>query len=525
MRVSNVPFNLSFINGNGDEVIVHSLADLSANFNLSDLWEHFESGNLARWLNTIGEPQMGEKVNLLQGIQDKHIVLPRLCEILGLPQTHDTTPDTPIAFDESKNAFRQLESFRTRIDHLIESAERLCRNESSEREPSEDELAKIDEKIRLCNEDIHVINLRIADDQHVLSFSVNQSHYQEEVYKSQHELERAQKELEKLQNKRATLSSQIEKYRSYESNICCDCGKSVRLSSSAWCEHKSLQQELLALQVELPQGMLLEKVEITDSMCSSCLVKHLNVILRQIIDYEKNITNDLISVLQEGDILPGKMYSRASGGVTILLENGLHAFCALTELEKDVRASLTQCLAEHRVFPFEVIGAHLGEGKNQRGQVTLSRKRFWNVKDKTSTQYTEGCVVTGTIQAQVHGGLLVDVDGVEAFLPGSQVDVSPVRDFTTYIGRRSSSRSSRFQMKARTSSSAAVSSSRMQLDALKTRSRRMSRLTTVRMCKSPSCVEMSSRVRSPDLGITKTAAVMGRLSTSGTRTDCFISAR
>ena len=44
-------------------------------------------------------------------------------------------------------------------------------------------------------------------------------------------------------------------------------------------------------------------------------------------------------------------------------------------------------------------------------------------------------MVSGTIQSQVHGGLLVDIDGVEAFLPGSQVDVSPVRDLTTYIGQ------------------------------------------------------------------------------------------
>ena len=61
MRVSNIPFNLSFINGNGDEVIVHSPADLLTNFNLSDLWKHFLSGNLARWLKSIDEPQLAEK--------------------------------------------------------------------------------------------------------------------------------------------------------------------------------------------------------------------------------------------------------------------------------------------------------------------------------------------------------------------------------------------------------------------------------------------------------------------------------
>ncbi len=50
-------------------------------------------------------------------------------------------------------------------------------------------------------------------------------------------------------------------------------------------------------------------------------------------------------------------------------------------------------------------------------------------------RYTEGCVVSGTIRTKVNGGLIVDVDGVEAFLPGSQLDVVPVRDLAPYIGQ------------------------------------------------------------------------------------------
>ena len=381
MKVSNIPFNLLFTKGNGEEIKVLSLADLVANFNIPELWKHFESGDLSRWLNNIGEPQLQEKVSLLKGIQDRQIVLPRLCEILGLPQPSGTTADMPIAFDESKNAFRQLESFRARIDHIIESTESRCRNESSEEETSKDRLAKIDQGIRSCNENINVLNLELLEYQHNLSEPHStKSYWQEKIYRSQHALEGAQKELEKLQNQRATHSDRIEKYRSYESQVCCDCGKIVRLSPSAWQEHRSLQQELLAIQAELPQGILLEKVEINNCMCLSCLVKHLKEILLKIIDHEKNIASDLTSVLENGDILPGKIYSRATGGVTILLENGLHAFCSLNELEKDVRASLTQCIDEHRVLQFEVIRVHLVGGKDKCGQVTLSRKRFWNQK-------------------------------------------------------------------------------------------------------------------------------------------------
>lgn len=50
-------------------------------------------------------------------------------------------------------------------------------------------------------------------------------------------------------------------------------------------------------------------------------------------------------------------------------------------------------------------------------------------------RYVEGCVVKGTIRTKVNGGLIVDIDGVEAFLPGSQLDVAPIRDLTPYIGQ------------------------------------------------------------------------------------------
>ncbi len=74
---------------------------------------------------------------------------------------------------------------------------------------------------------------------------------------------------------------------------------------------------------------------------------------------------------------------------------------------------------------------------DKTGMVRLSKKaaddqiRWQQVLDR----YTEGCIVSGTIQSAVRGGLIVDIDGVEAFLPGSQVDVTPARDLTPYIGQ------------------------------------------------------------------------------------------
>ena len=74
---------------------------------------------------------------------------------------------------------------------------------------------------------------------------------------------------------------------------------------------------------------------------------------------------------------------------------------------------------------------------DKTGMVELSKKRAddkirW---EKILARYTEGCTVTGTIKSAVHGGLLVKIDDVEAFLPGSQVDLAPVKDLEPYVGQ------------------------------------------------------------------------------------------
>ena len=74
---------------------------------------------------------------------------------------------------------------------------------------------------------------------------------------------------------------------------------------------------------------------------------------------------------------------------------------------------------------------------DKTGMVVLS-KRAADEKirwEKILERYVEGCVVTGTIKSAVRGGLLVQIDDVEAFLPGSQVEVTPVKELEPYVGQ------------------------------------------------------------------------------------------
>ncbi|MBR1609020.1 MAG: 30S ribosomal protein S1 [Kiritimatiellae bacterium] len=74
--------------------------------------------------------------------------------------------------------------------------------------------------------------------------------------------------------------------------------------------------------------------------------------------------------------------------------------------------------------------------ENDDGMVVLSKK-LADEKIKWEAvfqRYQEGSVVKGLVKQKVRGGLIVDVDGVEAFLPGSQIDVTPVHDTDPFVG-------------------------------------------------------------------------------------------
>ena len=76
------------------------------------------------------------------------------------------------------------------------------------------------------------------------------------------------------------------------------------------------------------------------------------------------------------------------------------------------------------------------QSESDDGMVVLSKK-LADEKIKWEAvfqRYQEGSVVKGLVKSKVRGGLLVDVDGVEAFLPGSQIDVTPVHDPDPFVG-------------------------------------------------------------------------------------------
>jgi len=71
------------------------------------------------------------------------------------------------------------------------------------------------------------------------------------------------------------------------------------------------------------------------------------------------------------------------------------------------------------------------------GQMILSHKKARTLKswDRINEAYEKDEIINGYVKSRTKGGLIVDVFGIEAFLPGSQIDVKPIRDYDVYVDK------------------------------------------------------------------------------------------
>ena len=75
--------------------------------------------------------------------------------------------------------------------------------------------------------------------------------------------------------------------------------------------------------------------------------------------------------------------------------------------------------------------------EDKTGQLVLSHRKARVIKawDRVNEAHEKSEVVTGFVKCRTKGGMIVDVFGIEAFLPGSQIDVKPIRDYDQYVSK------------------------------------------------------------------------------------------
>ena len=87
--------------------------------------------------------------------------------------------------------------------------------------------------------------------------------------------------------------------------------------------------------------------------------------------------------------------------------------------------------------PGDVVEVYVESAEDKKGQLLLSHKkaRLSQAWDRVNAALEEQQIIQGFIKCRTKGGMIVDVFGIEAFLPGSQIDVHPIRDYDQFVGK------------------------------------------------------------------------------------------
>ena len=133
-----------------------------------------------------------------------------------------------------------------------------------------------------------------------------------------------------------------------------------------------------------------------------------------------------LGTISEGEIVKGRIVAIGENEVSVDIGFKSEGVVSLAEF---THQEVLKVGDEIEVF--------LESVENKEGQLVLSRKRadFMRVWERVTKAFTTGEVLQGRCVRRIKGGIVVDLLGIDAFLPGSQIDVRPVRDFDAFIGR------------------------------------------------------------------------------------------
>ncbi len=85
----------------------------------------------------------------------------------------------------------------------------------------------------------------------------------------------------------------------------------------------------------------------------------------------------------------------------------------------------------------DTVEVYVENQEDKRGQLVLSHKKARASKswERVNAALENKEVIKGYIKCRTKGGMIVDIFGIEAFLPGSQIDVKPIRDYDVFVGK------------------------------------------------------------------------------------------
>ncbi len=144
------------------------------------------------------------------------------------------------------------------------------------------------------------------------------------------------------------------------------------------------------------------------------------------ISFMEKLYEDTMLQIKSGEIIAGKVVSITDREVAIDIGFKSEGTVPIEEFEDPKALNIG-----------DTVEVYLEDIEDQDGQLGLSKRRadFARVWSQIMGIYERGETVVGKCQRRIKGGIVADVMGVDAFLPGSQIDIHPVRDFDAWIGK------------------------------------------------------------------------------------------
>jgi small subunit ribosomal protein S1 len=145
-------------------------------------------------------------------------------------------------------------------------------------------------------------------------------------------------------------------------------------------------------------------------------------------EYEKmlNLYEKTFNVIKENELVKGKIV--AINGEDVLIDIGS---------KSDGRVSVNEFSNSEDIVVGNTIEVFLEKIEDKEGQLILSKKKADSMKmwDNIVDAQTSGKIIKGKCIRRIKGGFIVDLSGLTAFLPGSQIDTKPIRDYDEYVGK------------------------------------------------------------------------------------------
>jgi|WetSurMetagenome_2_1015567.scaffolds.fasta_scaffold11828_2 small subunit ribosomal protein S1 len=142
-------------------------------------------------------------------------------------------------------------------------------------------------------------------------------------------------------------------------------------------------------------------------------------------DLEK-MYNDTLNAIKVNEVVDGTVISMNKREVVVNIGYKSEGVVSLNEFRYDPDLKIG-----------DKVEVYIESQEDKKGQLVLSHKKARALKswDRVNESLEKDEIIKGYIKCRTKGGMIVDVFGIEAFLPGSQIDVKPIRDYDIYVGK------------------------------------------------------------------------------------------